>query len=85
MQKIVEELEKLFPSDMRKYNRPGHRPNELTERISVLLTPKQKRGVDIIIQSGKFNTYSEFIRYLIVKYFDEITNIKNYLEKVRSC
>lgn len=64
----------LFPKDMRKYNRPGYRPNELTERLSVLLTSQQKRGVDIIIRSGKFNTYSEFIRYLIVKYFDEKCN-----------
>lgn len=71
-EKMIKLLNKLFPADMRKYNRPGNRPNELTERISVLLTPQQMRGVNIIIRSGKFNTYSEFIRYLIVKYFDDL-------------
>jgi len=32
-----------------------------------------ERGIKLLLRYGKFPNKSEFVRYLIIKYFDEMT------------
>jgi hypothetical protein len=69
----MSELKKLFPTDMRKYHpKTNYSKIVLTERISMALTTKMLKGIDMIVASGKFPNRSEFIRHLITNYFDEV-------------
>lgn len=70
----LKELKELFPTQMAKYNNyKGPKGKKLTKIVSVPITPKQERGIELIINSGKFSSKAEFVRYLIIKYFDEMT------------
>jgi len=74
MKSLRKELRDLFPKDMRKFNSWGKREkSKMTESLNLLISPQMKRGIRILIEHGKFRDRSEFIRYLIVKYFDEMT------------
>ena len=58
--------------DMRRKNRnPGERRhNNLTEHINMKVTPKVAYMIDKEIEKGIFPSRSEFIRHIIINYFD---------------
>lgn len=72
MKVIKEQFRELFPEDMRKYNHWGKRKKRMHHQIVFLVSPNIKKGIDIIINSGKFANQSEFMRHLIVNYFDKV-------------
>jgi len=59
----------------------GHRPKRLTEIIQISITPRIKLDISTYIANGKFPNVSEFIRFLIVRYLDEMETNKRYKEE----
>jgi len=59
----------------------GHRPKRLSEIIQVSITPRIKLDIAEYIANGKFPNVSEFIRFLIVRYLDEMETNKRYEEE----
>lgn len=71
----MDDLEKIdlseFPKDMRKFNGPGRHNGNLTERISILVTPTIYKKIQKLVKKGIFPNKCEFGRYLIMKYFED--------------
>jgi hypothetical protein len=63
-------LDKLFPVDLRVFNRWGKRNENLICQFSLNITTAMKKAIDLIVESGRFAHKSEFIRYLINKYIE---------------
>jgi len=68
--KYVEKCEKR---KMGRASIPNQRfgRKKLTIINSILLTPILKDGIDKLIEKGLFPNQSEFIRHLIIKFFEE--------------
>ena len=77
MRSLKKELRDLFPSDMRKFNSYHYRKGKrLVKPLNALITEGMDRGIELLIKTGKFSSRSEFMRFLIIKYFDEMTYYK---------
>ena len=72
---VKDKIDELFPKDMRKFNKPGWYPKRksiLKERITVPLTKNQKKAIVLLVNSGKFANQAEAVRYMIIKYLEEL-------------
>ena len=71
---LKKELRKLFPLDLRFYNGPGKRREfrPYSKQLNVNITENMEKAINIIVESDKFWNKSEFIRYLVNRYIEEI-------------
>lgn len=71
---MIKDMRDLFPNDMRRFNSWGKRKkSKMSESLNLLISPQMERGINLLIREGKFKNKSEFIRYLIIRYFDEMS------------
>ena len=82
-EQLRKKLDKLFPEDRRIFNIGGRkgRPITMTERVQVMVTDKVLEAIDFLVEIEKFPNRSEFIRHLIVKYFDNIKSDYRYSKR----
>ena len=77
---LEKEINRLFPADRRIFNIGGRKGRSIimTERVQVMVTDKMLEAIDFLVEIEKFPNRSEFIRHLIVKYFDNIKSDYRY-------
>ena len=59
-----------YKGDMRIFNQGALLPKKLTERVTIMVTPKMLKAITKLIEEGNFPSRSELIRHLITRYLD---------------
>jgi hypothetical protein len=67
----MEHWETYVKGDQRRYNKPGERQTTLTEKVNLFVSKRMKKAMTQLIEEKLFPSYSEFVRHLIMEYFEK--------------